>query len=197
VSERSFIILWVILLSLVLVIPPALGLPTLPEDLTRNTVRLALIYYVLAINLLLWIGPNDWSPAGKLVAWTRWCWTLACFTYLVHLAVAFHYYHHWSHADAMRHVEEIGGFGWGIYLSYLFTLLWTGDVTFWWMQPARYAGRARWIDLALHAFMFFIIFNGAVVFAEGPIRWAGLLITAELAALLALRSIRAKRQPSD
>jgi hypothetical protein len=196
VSELSFIVLWAILLSLVLVIPQALAWPASAEDLTRNTIRLALAYYVLAVNLFLSIGAEEWGPAGKRVAWARWCWTLAWLTYLVHLAVAFHYYHHWSHAEAVRHVEEIGGFGQGIYLSYLFTLLWTADVTFWWTQPARYAGRSRWIDQGLHAFMFFIIFNGAVVFAEGPIRWAGLLITAELAARLALRSVRTKRQPS-
>jgi hypothetical protein len=192
VIVTGFILLWAFLLSLVFAVPYALDRPSLGDDLTRNTARLALVYYVLAVNLFLRMGQEDWASAGRRVIWARWCWTLAWITYVIHVAVAFHYYHHWSHADAVRHTEEVSGFGPGIYLSHFFTLLWTADVAFWWKQPALYAGRSRWIDLALHAFMFFIIFNGTVVYEDGPIRWAGALVTAEFAVLLVLKTLRSR-----
>jgi hypothetical protein len=191
VNVAGFLFFWAVLLSLVFAVPYALASPTLADDLTRNTVRLALVYYVLAINLLLRMRREHWSSMNRRVVWARRCWTLAWLTYVIHVAVAFHFYHHWSHADAIRHTEEVSGFGPGIYLSHLFTLLWTTDVIFWWKQPERYACRSRWIDGALHGFMFFIIFNGTVVYEEGPIRWAGILVTGEFVVLLVLNYYRA------
>ena len=47
------------------------------EMLTRNTVRLSLVWYAAALLLMLRLGPADWSAAtapGKLA---RWCWTWA------------------------------------------------------------------------------------------------------------------------
>ena len=75
----------------------------------------------------------------------------------------------------------MSGVGEGIYVSYLFTLLWAADVAWWWLQPGRYTNRAAWIDRSLHGFMLFIVLNGMVVFETGAIRWAGLLGLAVLA----------------
>jgi hypothetical protein len=90
--------------------------------------------------------------------------------------MAFSYYHHWSHAAAMEHTREVSGVGEGIYASYLFTALWLADAGWWWLRPVQYAARPAWIDRTLHAFMLFIVFNGMVVFEQGPIRWAGVLM---------------------
>ena len=89
--------------------------------------------------------------------------------------MAFHYFHHWSHALAFERTRQVSGVGEGIYVSYLFTLLWVADVAWWWLQPDRYAARPAWIDRTLHGFMLFIVLNGTVVFESGGIRWAGLL----------------------
>src|SRR5262249_54223883 len=110
-----------------------------------------------------------------------WTWGVVCF--LVHLAMAFHYYHHWSHANAFEHTREVSGNGEGIYLSYLFTWLWVCDAVWWWCWPRQFAGRSAWIDRGLHAFMLFIVFNGMVVFETGTIRWAGLVMFAVLTPL--------------
>jgi hypothetical protein len=160
------------------------------EILTRNTVRLSLAWYALALCMMIRLTAVDWTAATAACRLARWCWTWALVSFLVHLAMAFHYYHHWSHADAFEHTREVSGYGEGIYMSYLFTILWIVDVIWWWAQPERFARRSPWIDRALHAFMLFIVFNGMVVFESGLIRWAGLLLfTALLAVWLAARGL--------
>ena len=146
------------------------------ETLTRNTVRLSLAWYAAALCLMMRLRPGDWRAESRLGSLARWCWAWAVICFLVHLAVAFHYYHHWSHADAFDHTRRVSGSGEGIYASYLFTCLWLADAVWWWSRPKQYATRSAWIDRALHAFMLFIVFNGMVVFESGPIRWAGMLM---------------------
>ncbi|MGD9647235.1 MAG: hypothetical protein AB7U73_16100 [Pirellulales bacterium] len=150
--------------------------------LTRNTVRLSLAWYAVALVLLMWLSPSDWAATTKAGNWARWCWTWALVCFWVHLAMAFHYYHHWSHADAFERTRRISGVGEGLYVSYLFTLLWTADVVWWWTAPVRYQTRSVWIDRVLHAFMLFIVFNSMVVFESGLIRWAGVTMFAIFAA---------------
>jgi hypothetical protein len=144
------------------------------DDLVRWTVRLALAYWAAAVALLLSLGPGERRAESGRGRLARWCWTLAWATYLVHLAMAFHFYHRWSHADAVRHTRDVSGFGEGIYVSHFFTLVWSLDVIFWWLRPGRYAARPPWVDGLLHGFMVFIVFNATVVYESGPIRWAGL-----------------------
>jgi hypothetical protein len=146
------------------------------DTLTRNTVRLALAWYAVALCLLMQLAPGDWSANSAAGRFARWCWTWALVCFLVHLAMAFHYYHHWSHAHAFERTRQISGVGEGIYVSYLFTLLWMADVAWWWSSPVSYAARSLWIDRLLHAFMLFIVFNSMVVFENGPIRWAGVAL---------------------
>jgi hypothetical protein len=99
--------------------------------------------------------------------------------------MAFHYYHHWSHADAVRHTEVVAHFGAGIYVSHFFTLVWTLDVLLWWLRPAAYAARSPWVGRLLHGFMVFVIFNATVVYEEGAIRWAGAVGLAALGCIAA------------
>jgi hypothetical protein len=49
--------------------------------------------------------------------------------------------------------------------------------------------------MALHAWLFFIAFNGAVIFEAGPTRPAGILVTLLFAVLAARRLRQANRQP--
>jgi hypothetical protein len=149
--------------------------------LTRNSVRLSLAWYTAALCQMMFLGPDDWRAGTTRGRLARWCWTWALGCFLVHLALAFHYFHHWSHAHALEHTREVSGVGEGIFASYLFGLLWAADTTYWWARPAGYSVRGPWIDRSLHAFMLFIIFNGAIVYEAGPIRWAGCLMYLTLA----------------
>lgn len=150
------------------------------SDLTRSTIRLSMAWYAAALVCMLRLERPGWmgQSAGGRIA--RWCWTWSVLVYLVHLAMAFHYFHDWSHAHAFEHTRQTSGFGEGIYLSYLFTLLWVSDVTWWWGRPDDYAQRPPLVGYSLHVFMLFIVFNGMVVFESGAIRWAGLLMYAVL-----------------
>jgi hypothetical protein len=175
---------------------PGASIDPVGDGRTRLTVRLALLYYALALGLMLFLRREDWearTPAGRLA---RCAWTLGWLSYLVHLTAAFHYYHHWSHADAVERTGKVSGFGGGIFVSHLFTLLWTADVAWWWLRPGGYAARSGAVGTTLHGFMLFIVFNATMVYETGFIRWAGAAGLAVLGvlALLRLRS-SAARQP--
>lgn len=177
--------LWLLLLAGVIVVPVLTESPTRGDDLVRNTVRVSLGFYLVALNLML-LRPDD----GRLA---RCCWTLAWAAYLVHLAMAFHFYHSWSHARAVEHVREVSGVGEGIYVSHLFTLLWTADVLYWHAAPQCYVRRSAWVTGGLHAFMLFVVFNGTVVYEEGPIRWAGTAAFTELSAAALIARTQRRR----
>jgi hypothetical protein len=176
------ILLWLILMAVAILGPWLGGSPTLGDDLTRFTVRVSVLYYAIAVG-------------GMLVrircGWVRIAWTLGWLAYLIHLGMAFHYYHHWSHVEAMRHTQERSGFGEGVFVSHAFTLLWTADVLSWRLAPRWHETRSRWIGIALHAFMAFIVFNATVVYETGLIRWAGVAMFTGMAAIWFAFRVRA------
>lgn len=189
-----------VLLAATVLIGSAEWAPRPADALVRNSIRLALIWYGLALLGFLNLGPSDWAGRTFRGQAVRWCWTWACLTYVVHVGLAFQYVHHWSHAAAFEHVRQGSGFGHGIFVSYLFTLLWCLDVAFWWLNPDAYAKRSRGIDRLLHTFMLFIVFNGALVFAAGPVRWvslSGFLILGVMLLLRRATPVSANTSPAD
>jgi hypothetical protein len=190
VAERGggwLAVTWPPALAVFLTCPLWLGSGDIGDDRTRLTVRLALLYYALALGLMLFLRRLDWEARTSRGRLARCAWTLAWLTYLVHLAAAFHYYHHWSHADAMKRTAEIGGFWGGIFVSHLFTGLWTADVAWWWLRPAAYASRPAAIGGALHSFMLFVVFNATLVYETGFIRWASAVGFGVLGSLVVAR----------
>jgi hypothetical protein len=176
-------LLWLALFAAALCLPGLAGTADPGDALTRNTVRVALVYYAAAAALMLRLQPAEWAANSWRGRLARCCWTLAWAAYVVHVALAFHYFDHWSHVHAVARTHQRTGFGEGIYVSHLFTLLWTADVVCWWLWPAGHADRPAWVHRGLHAFMAFVVFNATVVFEEGPIRWAGVLLFVGLAAV--------------
>jgi hypothetical protein len=192
--------MWVVLLTGILALPYALQSPSLGDDLIRNTIRVSLLYYAAAVALMTYLQPGEWTAQSTRGATARLFWTLAWVAFLVHLVMAFHHAHHWSHAAAVQHTEDVSGFGPGIYVSHLFSLVWTADVVFWWCWPLRYARLSPWVDRLLHGFMLFVAFNATVVFEAGLIRWIGLALCVFLAGLWLYRNRRefdpARKEPS-
>jgi hypothetical protein len=167
--------------------------------LTKWTIRLALVCYVLYIASCLTATDRSWRR------WPRALATLGCGLFLVHVAAAFHFFHHWSHQAAWQQTADetkllLGvPFGAGIYFSYLFLVLWLLDVAWMWTfgspvvtSPARATGvpsrrdaeakTPRW-RLLVHGFLLFIAVNGALVFESGVTRWVGIPMTLALAVL--------------
>ncbi|MBA4188396.1 MAG: hypothetical protein C0467_10365 [Planctomycetaceae bacterium] len=96
----------------------------------------------------------------------RQLWTLGLTALFVHLGFAFGLAHGWSHAAAVEHVRAVGGYGEGIVVNYLFAVAWTVDVLWWWANPTSHANRPRWVAIATHGLLAFVVVNATVVF--GP-----------------------------
>lgn len=165
------------------------------ELLITWSARLVVLFYLLrvAADVLL-------ADRVRRERWARWAWTVGCGVYLVHVAFAFHFLHHWSHAAAVEHAarrtREVVGleFGAGIYVNYAFTLLWIVDVAWWWRRSRT--GQAAptayyWVVQAIFAFM---MFNATVVF--GPPHWKWTVAAAVLT-LLAARMLIPKSPAPD
>src|SRR5262245_41197379 len=100
----------------------------------------------------------------------RVVWTLACLLCLLHIATAFHLAHGWSHEAAWEHTKQVSGYGDGIYVIYLFTLVWLADVIWAWVAFDSYLSRPRWLSWTIHGFLAFVVFNAVVVFGSNLAR---------------------------
>lgn len=142
---------------------------------TRVTIDLAVVAY-FAAEIVWLVGRGRRAPWRAV----RAIWTVGWFLYLVHVAAAFHFDHHWSHREAYletaRRTAELFGWRWGggLYFNYAFTLAWSFDVFWQWLSPASHRRRPRWLSLCWHGFFLFMVVNATIVFETGPIRWLGL-----------------------
>lgn len=132
------------------------------------TARLAVMGYLgrVAIDIA---GRTD----DRSQQFARWLWTLGLAIFLLHVAAAFHFRHHWSHAAAWAHVRQqtqsLTGWdsGVGLFINDGFALLWMVDCGLWWRSLHWPRNRpAYWTVQAISAFL---VFNATVVF--GPPGW--------------------------
>ena len=148
------------------------------ELLTRGTAWAALWLYAAGEIHRSLQGGSATSGA------VRWWSTLGCGTFLMHIVCAFQFYHGWSHAaayaDTARQTAALLGRNWnwggGLYVNYLFALVWLGEMTWSWCRPGGYVKRPRWLTHGVRGFFLFMIVNGTVVFVQGPMRWVGLCL---------------------
>jgi hypothetical protein len=156
--------------------------------LTLWTARLAMMYYGLAAGA--WIL--------RRIEVARWAWIAGAFFFAVHTVSAFQFVFHWSHSEAWmetaRRSNAMSGFdsGFGLWLNYLFAMLWLGDAGLLWLAPLRHARLPRWFGLSMHGFLLFMVVNGAIVFAHGPMRVASI---AALGGLILLALFRGLPKP--
>src|SRR5258708_3456302 len=167
----------------------------------RWSVRAALLLFtvVLAVQL-----SGGGSGAGRRFV-ARLLWTVGFALFLLHVGLAFHLVHHWSHEAAYRETArrtaELFGAesGAGLYFNYLFILVWAVDLCCWWIVGlVAYDRRPRWIGIAVYGFMAFMAFNATVVFEHRAVRWIGAVISVALVVLwiARLRSSHASDQPA-
>ena len=97
-----------------------------------------------------------------------------------HSALAFHTRYGWSHEAARRETarqtEAVTGlaFGGGLYVNEVFLIVWFVEVLWWWRAAARYRSRGRALEWPVRAFFLLMFVSGAIVFAHGPVRLAGI-----------------------
>ena len=174
--------LWLLLEMSVIVAPQVMSVNDPGDFLVRSTARLAVAFWAVAAVLMI----HRYSGA-------RLIWSLACAAYLIHVATAFEYAHHWSHAAAFQHVKDSSGVGEGIFVSYFFTALWTFDACWRWLSRCSYEARPCWLGWAIHGFMVFIIVNGTVIYEDGVIRWVSAVVLTSLTILL----VRSRQQANQ
>jgi hypothetical protein len=130
----------------------------------------ALVFVTISAAVVVW--------ALAEVLRSRWLWAAAATLALIHSAAAFAVFYDWSHdlaRDATtRQTAALTGinFAGGIYINYAFLIVWIADAVWRLAAPMSYQRRPRTLTLTVHGFIFFIIVNGAVVFADG---WARIL----------------------
>ena len=119
---------------------------------------------------------------------SRAAWTAGAVLTLAHSIAAFGVFYGWSHDTARimtaRQTLEATGFPFdgGIYVNYAFVAVWLADAAWWWASPRSYTTRPKPISWAVRGFIFFIIFNGSVVFADG---WARVIGTVAVGLVIA------------
>jgi hypothetical protein len=103
---------------------------------------------------------------------------------VTHSVAAFAVFHGWSHRAAVaataRQTAAVTGLAWGggIFFNYAFLVVWVADVLWWWISPPSYDDRPRALDGSVRSFLFFMFFNGAIVFADGGMRLLGVAAVA-------------------
>ncbi len=118
--------------------------------------------YVLAVCIRL--------RQGSWTVWAARCWLFGACLMLVHVVVAFHFRHQWSHAaaviDTARQTKELMGWEWGggVWLNYLLVLIWLGDALWLTLAKESYLTRAKWLSMATQGYLAFMWFNATVVF---------------------------------
>ena len=135
------------------------------ETLTHWTAQGSFLFYVIALV----IQPK----------FARALWTAACLMMLIHVTLAFHSFHHWSHRaayeDTARQTAQLTGMQWGggVYANYTLLLVWFADVIWWWRGLTAYGSRSKIITRFIQGFLAFMWFNATVVFGHGWTRWLG------------------------
>ena len=154
----------------------------------RATIILATGLWAVAEVVRL-VRPRATEPARLL-------WTAALILMWAHAAIAFGSAYGWSHQTAVlataRQTASVTGLDWGggIYVNYLFLIAWALDALTWWTAPAARLARSPRFEQLRLAFFVFIFINGAIVFAAGVARAAGIVAVTAVCAAWAVHERR-------
>lgn len=152
------------------------------DFLTRATIWFA---------MLVWTGGIVIPGEGR-ARLSRWFWTAGLLLYVIHIFFAYSEFYQWSHRVAWestaRDTLEMTGMdsGFGLLVNYAFALVLAIDVFRQWKEGGRKG--APWID----GLVIFMIANGAIVFASGPVRWLGTALLASILCALLWRRLRVR-----
>ncbi len=150
------------------------------EWLTRATIWVA---------MGLWAAAMVWPKRGSV---TKWLWTTALVSYLVHIVLAYQHFYEWSHRVAWevtaRDTEAVTGLdsGVGLLINFAFAGILAFDLAGQWRTGQRKG--ATWIN----GLILFLILNGAVVFGEGAVRLYGVALITGVLMVLGFRLLSTK-----
>ena len=142
------------------------------------------------------VGKIQMTGRVREGAWRAWALGLALCA--IHMALAMSVRYAWHHEAAVletaAQAAAVYGITWrgGLYVNYLFLIVWGGDTAWWARSPASYAARPSWQTRTLRIFYFVILFNATVVFASARGRVAGIALMVILLAVWAATPARSE-----
>lgn len=155
---------------------------TLAEHASLWAIRAAMIamFAVFAMQI------RGMSEVSVIV---RSVWLMGALAALAHSVGALWAFHQGSHEAAFestaKQTEELLGVavGIGLYVNYLFVLVWFVDAGLRFFRSDWYKCIPYWYRIAVYGFLAFIAINGVIVFKSGAVRWIGVLAIAILCML--------------
>jgi hypothetical protein len=147
------------------------------EFLTRMTVWVSFVGYLIAgVMRTLSKNRTRWASPARTVS------TIACIAMLIHVFLAFQFYHSWSHQAAYeetaKQTSAVAGFNWGggVYFNYILLTGWVFDTVWWWRGQDAYSRRPSLLVASWDFFLAFMFFNAVIVFESGATRIVGLIL---------------------
>jgi hypothetical protein len=148
------------------------------------------LYSTIWLSMILFVAGEAGKRFGRTDSTSRWsrrAWTIGVVLCAIHMSIAMAVRYGWSHQDAVRattaQAAAVYGFSWngGLYVNYVFLLIWAGETAWWRIAPRTYRSRGAALVWLLRAFYFTIIVNAVVVFARPVMRPLGMVLIAALA----------------
>ena len=162
------------------------------ELLLRWTIRLSVACYVCRILLQI-------DGRFRRTSLTQCAiWAVGCLFYLLHVGLAFAFVHDWSHAAALEHTAaetaRMTGVhrGEGLWVNYLFSLIWIADVIRVFVAFIHKRTTNVPVDYVVASFFAFVVLNATVVFGPVVYRW----LAVPFGIMFTLTWIRSSRAPS-
>ncbi|NNE92730.1 MAG: hypothetical protein HKN23_13870 [Verrucomicrobiales bacterium] len=134
-------------------------------------------------KIAIWLAMLGWV-AAIIVPGKKWLWTGALVAFGVHVVTAFHGFYGWEIETALEETAEqteaVTGWrsGMGLWVNFAFLGILAVDLV---LRYARKGGPGRIWERLIAGLVIFMIVNGAVIFASGPVRWFGIVLLAGLA----------------
>lgn len=146
----------------------------------------ALLYWMIWLSLIAFAA-GELAKSRHLAG----AWSISATGAILlagHIVLAMAVRHGWSHASALeataQQTNEMFGLNWagGVYVNYVFAVVWIAELFVWRQWPEGYASRPDWIRWSLRGFYFVILVSAAVIFASD---WRRLMGAALVAVVLA------------
>lgn len=139
------------------------------------------VFVTIAGSTAAWAASECWTllrPSDPDTG-PRALWTLGALLMVAHSIAAFGVFYGWSHAAAVaataHQTEAVTGLSWGggLVVNYMFIGIWIADAAWRWTHPISYRVRSRALAQSVRALFVFMFLNGAIVFADGAMRFLG------------------------